>query len=464
MHRIAEEGIAAHWKYKAGDVVSAKDEQRLAWVRQLMEWQREMSDPNEFMSTLKIDLYPEEVYTFTPKGKVVVLPKDASPIDFAYAIHTEVGNTTIGAKVNGRIVPLASPACATATSSKSRPRPATPPVRDWLSFTKSSRARNKIKHWLNEHQRERAIEIGRKLIEREARKWKITLSKSLSDADYTPRRQRVWPRLRTRTASPASASASTPPASSSTSCSPALPWPRKHRDPEPEVPHGVTGRALADVRRGQARLLREGLATPSRSKARTISSSTAPAVATPSAARRSSATSPAARASLSTPVSAPTSRTSSTSPTAVSTSSGVQPKHGSKLAGDASHGKPTTYPVKLTILCDDRTGHAQGVHRHHLRRRHQHPFRRIQDPPLTAPSSWTSSSKPSTSVTSPSSPRTSAKSPASATSSGSRKYSPARPEDIAQRVQKIKPGASLDRWRVGPHPPVSRRPTSRANE
>ncbi len=121
MHRIAEEGIAAHWKYKAGDSVSAKDEQRLAWVRQLMEWQREMSDPNEFMSTLKIDLYPEEVYTFTPKGKVVVLPKDASPIDFAYAIHTEVGNTTMGAKVNGRIVPLRT-GCATATLSRLRRR------------------------------------------------------------------------------------------------------------------------------------------------------------------------------------------------------------------------------------------------------------------------------------------------------------------------------------------------------
>src|SRR5581483_4893561 len=103
MHRVAEEGIAAHWKYKASDNVSAKDEQRLAWVRQLMEWQREMSDPNEFMSTLRIDLYPEEVYTFTPKGKVIVLPKDASPIDFAYAIHTDVGHATTGAKVNGRI-------------------------------------------------------------------------------------------------------------------------------------------------------------------------------------------------------------------------------------------------------------------------------------------------------------------------------------------------------------------------
>ena len=109
MHRIAEDGIAAHWKYKANESVSAKDEQRLAWVRQLMEWQREMSDPNEFMSTLKIDLYPEEVYTFTPKGKVVVLPKDATPVDFAYTIHTDVGHTTTAAKVNGRIVPLPPP-------------------------------------------------------------------------------------------------------------------------------------------------------------------------------------------------------------------------------------------------------------------------------------------------------------------------------------------------------------------
>jgi GTP pyrophosphokinase len=182
MHRIAEEGIAAHWKYKAGDVVSAKDEQRLAWVRQLMEWQREMSDPNEFMSTLKIDLYPEEVYTFTPKGKVVVLPKDSSPIDFAYAIHTEVGNTTIGAKINGRIVQLRTK-LRNGDIVEIDTQAGHTPSRDWLSFTKSSRARNKIKHWLNEHQRERAIEIGRKLLEREARKWKVTLSK-FNETDY----------------------------------------------------------------------------------------------------------------------------------------------------------------------------------------------------------------------------------------------------------------------------------------
>jgi len=176
MHRVAEEGIAAHWKYKASDSVSAKDEQRLAWVRQLMEWQREMSDPNEFMSTLRIDLYPEEVYTFTPKGKVIVLPKDASPIDFAYAIHTDVGHATTGAKVNGRIVPLRY-RLRNGDIVEITTQAGHTPSRDWLSFAKSSRARNKIKHWLNEHQRERAIEIGRKLLEREARKYKVSLQK-----------------------------------------------------------------------------------------------------------------------------------------------------------------------------------------------------------------------------------------------------------------------------------------------
>jgi GTP pyrophosphokinase len=182
MHRVAEEGIAAHWKYKADDNVSAKDEQRLAWVRQLMEWQREMTDPNEFMSTLKIDLYPEEVYTFTPKGKVVVLPKDASPVDFAYAIHTEVGNTTVGAKVNGRIVPLRTK-LKNGDIVEITTQAGHTPSRDWLSFTKSSKARNKIKHWLNEHQRQRAMEIGRKLLDREARKFKLSLNK-LTTADY----------------------------------------------------------------------------------------------------------------------------------------------------------------------------------------------------------------------------------------------------------------------------------------
>ncbi len=182
MHRIAEEGIAAHWKYKASDNVSAKDEQRLAWVRQLMEWQREMSDPNEFMSTLRIDLYPEEVYTFTPKGKVVVLPKDASPVDFAYAIHTDVGHATTGAKVNSRIVPLRHK-LRNGDIVEIMTQTGHAPSRDWLTFAKSPRARNKIKHWLNENQRVRAIEIGKKLLEREARKHKLSLAK-FATADF----------------------------------------------------------------------------------------------------------------------------------------------------------------------------------------------------------------------------------------------------------------------------------------
>src|SRR5215468_3336469 len=180
MHKMAEEGIAAHWKYKDG-AVSAQDEQRLAWLRQVVEWQRDVSDPNEFLSTLKVDLYPEEVYTFTPKGKVVVLPRDSTPIDFAYSVHTEVGHTCIGAKVNGRMVPLRYK-LHSGDIVEILTQPGHKPSRDWLAIVKSSRSRNKIKHWLNIHQRERAIEIGRKLIEKEARKYRIAL-KELKDEE-----------------------------------------------------------------------------------------------------------------------------------------------------------------------------------------------------------------------------------------------------------------------------------------
>ena len=179
MHKMAEEGIAAHWKYKDGPV-SAQDEQRLAWLRQVVEWQRDVSDPNEFLTALKVDLYPEEVYTFTPKGKVVVLPRDATPVDFAYTIHTEVGHTCVGAKVNGRMVPLrhklhSGDIVEILTQAGHKPS------RDWLGLVKSSRSRNKIKHWLNVHQRERAIEIGRKVIEKEARKYRIALKEIKDD-------------------------------------------------------------------------------------------------------------------------------------------------------------------------------------------------------------------------------------------------------------------------------------------
>src|ERR1019366_2146768 len=180
MHRIAEEGIAAHWKYKSGGrAVTARDEERLNWIRQLVEWQKEMTDPNEFLSSLKMALYPDDVYTSTPKGKVVVAPADATPVDFAYTIHTEVGHTCVGAKVNGRIVPLRYK-LRSGDIVEILTQPGHTPSRDWLSVVKSPRSRQKIKHWLNVHQRERAIEIGRKLIDKEARKYRIAL-KEVSD-------------------------------------------------------------------------------------------------------------------------------------------------------------------------------------------------------------------------------------------------------------------------------------------
>jgi len=182
MHRIAEEGIAAHWKYKSReDVVTARDEERLNWIRQLVEWQKEMTDPNEFLSSLKMDLYPDEVYTFTPKGKVVVIPADGTPVDFAYTIHTEVGHTCVGAKINGRMVPLRTK-LRTGDIVEIVTQKDHKPSRDWLTFVKSPRARNKIKHWLNEDQRRRAVEIGRKLLEREARKFKVPMAQ-IADQD-----------------------------------------------------------------------------------------------------------------------------------------------------------------------------------------------------------------------------------------------------------------------------------------
>jgi GTP pyrophosphokinase len=184
MHRIAEEGIAAHWKYKAGGgVVTARDEERLNWIRQLVEWQKEMTDPNEFLSSLKMDLYPDETYTFTPKGKVVVVPADGTPVDFAYTVHTEVGHTCVGAKINGRMAPLRTK-LRTGDIVEIVTQKDHKPSRDWLSFVKSPRARNKIKHWLNEDHRRRAVEIGRKLLEREARKFKVPMAQ-IGDQDLS---------------------------------------------------------------------------------------------------------------------------------------------------------------------------------------------------------------------------------------------------------------------------------------
>ncbi|HUK17147.1 MAG TPA: bifunctional (p)ppGpp synthetase/guanosine-3',5'-bis(diphosphate) 3'-pyrophosphohydrolase [Bryobacteraceae bacterium] len=176
MHRIAEEGIAAHWKYKEGRKGPTADDQRITWLRHLVEWQRDVQDPGEFMANLKVDLYPEEVYTFTPRGKVIVLPSGATPIDFAYTIHSDVGNTCVGAKVNGRIVPLRSP-LRNGDIVEIMTQPGHQPSKDWLAFVKTARARNKIKHLINASERLKAIEIGQKYLEKEARRLGVQLSK-----------------------------------------------------------------------------------------------------------------------------------------------------------------------------------------------------------------------------------------------------------------------------------------------
>jgi guanosine-3',5'-bis(diphosphate) 3'-pyrophosphohydrolase len=181
MHRLAEQGVAAHWKYKTGPPASGADDERILWMRQLIEWVREMQEPDEFLSTLKMDLTPPEVYTFSPKGRVVQLPMGATPVDFAYAIHSEVGDTCIGAKVNGQIVPLKQE-LTNGDMVEIQTKKAHGPSRDWLKFVATSRARTKIRHWVNLHEREQAVDMGRRLIEKEARQCGLSLKK-IADAD-----------------------------------------------------------------------------------------------------------------------------------------------------------------------------------------------------------------------------------------------------------------------------------------
>jgi GTP diphosphokinase / guanosine-3',5'-bis(diphosphate) 3'-diphosphatase len=176
MHRLAEEGIAAHWKYKEGRKGPGADDQRIKWLRQLVEWQQEMHDPGEFISTLKVDLYPEEVYTFTPMGKVIALPREATPIDFAYAIHSDIGNTCVGAKVNGRIVQLKYN-LKNGDVVEILTQTGHMPSKDWLGMVKTPRARNKIKHVINATEHAKAIEIGQKYLEREARRLGVQMSR-----------------------------------------------------------------------------------------------------------------------------------------------------------------------------------------------------------------------------------------------------------------------------------------------
>ncbi|MGH9533550.1 MAG: RelA/SpoT family protein [Terriglobales bacterium] len=169
MHRMAEDGIAAHWKYKDGGLTAEPEDERIGWLRRVVEWQQEMRDPGEFLATLKVDLHPEEVYAFTPKGRIIRLPRDATPVDFAFAIHTEVGHHCVGAKLNGRMAPLRTP-IQNGDIVEIVTQSGHAPSRDWLGFVKTTRARQKIRHWIGIHERAQAVEIGRRALEREARK------------------------------------------------------------------------------------------------------------------------------------------------------------------------------------------------------------------------------------------------------------------------------------------------------
>ncbi len=176
MHRVAEEGIAAHWAYKEGKGILSADDQKFSWLRQLMEWQQDLKDPKEFLETVKVDLFTDEVFVFTPRGDVKSLPRGASPVDFAFAIHSDVGSRCVGAKVNGKIVPLRYK-MKNGDTVEILTSPGAHPSKDWLSFVKTSRAQTKIRQWIKLQQREQSLQLGRDLTEREFKRFGLTLNK-----------------------------------------------------------------------------------------------------------------------------------------------------------------------------------------------------------------------------------------------------------------------------------------------
>lgn len=180
MHQTAEYGIAAHWKYKTGQTKTTSFDENLTWLRQLMEWQKDLNDPNDFMDTLKVDFFADEVFVFSPKGDVVNLPEGSTPIDFAYRIHTQVGNTCVGAKVNGRIVPLSYKLSSgnivdIITNSNSGPS------LDWLNIVKSNQAKKKISQYFKIKDRDKNIEKGKEILEKEAKRLNYNVNEFLKD-------------------------------------------------------------------------------------------------------------------------------------------------------------------------------------------------------------------------------------------------------------------------------------------
>src|ERR1035437_6163887 len=181
----AENGIAAHWKYKEGRLDPRADEARIALLRQIVETTREVSDPREFLSSLKIDLYPDEIYVFSPNGAVFAFPRGAPPVAFAYRVHTDVGRRCTGARVNGRLVPLKSP-LRNGDIVEILTSPAAQPSRDWLNFVVTSRAKNKIRTFIQAAEKEKSIEIGKRLLEKELRKFQKRLPKLLETRAFDP--------------------------------------------------------------------------------------------------------------------------------------------------------------------------------------------------------------------------------------------------------------------------------------
>ncbi len=174
MDRVAEEGIAAHWKYKDGALTSKTDQEQFSWLRQLLEWQKSLKDPTEFLDSVRMDLFPDEVYVFTPKGEVRAFPKGATTVDFAYSIHSEVGEKCMGARANGKMVPLRyklrnGDIVEIITSPKQHPS------RDWLKFVKTPRAKTKIRHWIKEQERTESINLGRDILEKTLEQMRLTL-------------------------------------------------------------------------------------------------------------------------------------------------------------------------------------------------------------------------------------------------------------------------------------------------
>ena len=190
MDLIAERGIAAHWKYKEGKIGPHADDARFQWLRSLVDWQSEVSDPRQFLSALKVDLYPDEVYTFTPKGEVFAFPRGATTLDFAYRVHTDVGHRCVGARVNGKLVPLRT-LLSSGDIVEILTAPNQNPSRDWLSFVTTSRARHKIRHFIHTEEKRQAMELGRRLLERELKKFKRTVKK-LEQQGLLQKELAVW--------------------------------------------------------------------------------------------------------------------------------------------------------------------------------------------------------------------------------------------------------------------------------